>query len=102
MAELCTLWRPAVVGFLRSRAGEAAAEDLTQGFFLHFIETGMAGKADPGRGRFRSFLFASLRRWSIDQERALHAERRGGGQRPRTDHQDDRLGDDSPSAPCNA
>lgn len=80
LAELCALWRPAVLGFLRRRVDESTAEDLTQGFFLHFIESEMAGKADPQRGRFRSFLYASLKRWCIDQERTLHTERRGGGQ----------------------
>jgi len=80
LAELCTLWRPAVLSFLRRCSDPQTAEDLTQGFLLHFIETGMAGKADPERGRFRSFLYASLKRWCIDQERALTAGKRGGGQ----------------------
>lgn len=78
LAELCALWRPAVLAFLRRKTDAAQAEDLTQGFFLHFIESGLSAKADPARGRFRSFLYQGLRRWCIDQERARRAEKRGG------------------------
>lgn len=78
LAELCAIWRPAVLAFLRRKAEPAYADDLTQGFFLHFIECGLSGKADPARGRFRSFLYQGLHRWWIDQERARHAEKRGG------------------------
>ena len=39
----------------------ADAEDLVQGFFLHLVERGTVARADPQRGRFRSFLLGSLR-----------------------------------------
>ena len=38
----------------RSRTQEA--QDLTQGFFLHSFEHKTLGRADPLKGKFRSFL----------------------------------------------
>ena len=32
------------------------AQDLTQDFFVHLLEKGTLSRADPERGRFRSFL----------------------------------------------
>ena len=79
LAELCALWRPAILAFLRHKTDSNQAEDLTQGFFLHFIESGLSARADPERGRFRSFLYSALQRWLIDQQRAQRSAKRGGG-----------------------
>lgn len=76
---LCRRYWPPVYASLRRKGFEpATAEDLTQGFFLHLIEHGIVARADPQRGRFRSFLFGALR-WFLanDRERA-QALKRGG------------------------
>jgi RNA polymerase sigma-70 factor (ECF subfamily) len=76
---LCRRYWPPVYASLRRKGFEpATAEDLTQGFFLHLIEHGIVARADPRRGRFRSFLFGALR-WFLanDRERA-RALKRGG------------------------
>ena len=63
LEQLCRAYRPPVFAFVR-RSGYAApeAEDLTQAFFLRFLERGWYADADPGRGRFRTVAaeFAGL------------------------------------------
>ena len=60
-------WRP-VFFFLRAK-GHAAdrAEDLTQEFFLRFLERAWIRRADPERGRFRTFLLTILTRFLSDR-----------------------------------
>jgi RNA polymerase sigma-70 factor (ECF subfamily) len=50
-----------VYTFIRRRGySRPDAQDLTQDFFIHLVEKGMLGRADPERGRFRSFLLGAL------------------------------------------
>jgi len=80
VAELCgRYWYP-LYAFAR-RAGAAApeAEDLTQGFFTHFLEHGGYARADPARGRFRTFLLGCFRNYWSNLDRAARAGKRGGG-----------------------
>ncbi|MCI0356980.1 MAG: sigma-70 family RNA polymerase sigma factor, partial [Planctomycetaceae bacterium] len=69
-----------VYSYVRRTSGSTAdAQDLTQAFFAHLLEKAALAKADPQRGRFRSFLLASLVNFlasARDKERAL---KRGGG-----------------------
>lgn len=61
-ATLCQGYRTPVYASLRRRGFAAPdAEDLVQGFFLHLLEHGTVARADPARGRFRSFMLGSLR-----------------------------------------
>jgi RNA polymerase sigma-70 factor (ECF subfamily) len=79
LSMLCTAyWYPLYV-FLRRR-GHAPqdAEDLTQGFFAVFLERGAIHSADPGRGRFRSFLLTSLQHYVINEHHRGTALKRGG------------------------
>jgi DNA-directed RNA polymerase specialized sigma24 family protein len=82
LAELCeTYWAP-LYSFVRSR-GHAIddAQDLTQSFFAYLIEHRIYARADRQKGKFRSFLLASLKNFlghAYDRERTL---KRGGGQR---------------------
>src|SRR5262245_45116419 len=57
LEELCrTYWKP-LFAFARVLGhSEHDAQDLTQGFFEHFLQKGYIRAADPRRGRFRSFL----------------------------------------------
>ncbi len=80
LEELCRTYWPPLYSFLRrdGRSPDQAA-DLTQGFFEQMLERGAIGLADPLRGRFRTFLLTSLRRFALDQHRLQSAKKRGGG-----------------------
>jgi RNA polymerase sigma-70 factor (ECF subfamily) len=79
---LCRTYRPPVLAFVRSRGYAAdVAEDLTQAFFARFLERAWHGAADPERGRFRSFLLTTLKRFLIDADAEASALKRGGAVR---------------------
>jgi len=60
-------WKP-VFYFMRSRGYPLhRAEDLTQEFFLRLMERAWIRRADPGRGRFRTFLLTILTRFLSDK-----------------------------------
>ena len=58
--------------------GPAEAQDLTQGFFVHLLETRILLRADPDKGRLRSFLLGSLKRF-LDQAQAHEGTLKRGG-----------------------
>ncbi|MGI9470206.1 MAG: RNA polymerase sigma factor [Rubripirellula sp.] len=80
MQELCgRYWFP-LYAFLRRRGcQEQQAQDLIQAFFLRLLEKDVLRKADRERGRFRSFLLASLKHFVSNESAKDHAVRRGGG-----------------------
>ena len=78
--ELCrTYWYP-LYAFVR-RQGRSAhdAEDAVQGFLAALIARDRLRIADPERGRFRSFLLASLKNHLHDLADRATAIKRGGG-----------------------
>ncbi len=54
------------------------AEDLAQQFFLGFLEKDYLTAADRGRGRFRTFLLASMTNFLVNQWRSSSRLKRGG------------------------
>ncbi|MBL9186863.1 MAG: sigma-70 family RNA polymerase sigma factor [Opitutaceae bacterium] len=59
--EFCRRYWTPVNAFIRRKGyAEAEADDLTQDFFLNFIATRSWRRADPVRGRFRTFLLGAL------------------------------------------
>jgi len=81
LEQLCqTYWYP-LYAFVR-RQGHAPhdAQDLTQEFFARLLERNALGAADRERGRFRSFLLATLKNFLRDEWDKLRAQKRGGGQ----------------------
>ena len=71
-------WFP-VYAFIRSqRVDSDRAKDLTQGFFIHFLERKLVRKVDREKGRFRTFLLACLRNYLTDEARREGAQKRGG------------------------
>ena len=88
LEEICRAYRGPVLSYVR-RAGHAGAdaEDLTQEFFARLLERRWDERADPARGRFRSFLLTALKRFLIDQHAARTAQKRGGA----LSHDDDGL-----------
>jgi RNA polymerase sigma-70 factor (ECF subfamily) len=83
LAALCQSYWPPVYAYLRARGFEREeAEDLTQGFFTRLIEKDALRHARRERGRFRSFLLASLKHYLANEWDRERAKKRGGGQSP--------------------
>lgn len=80
LEQLCRDYRPPVLGYVR-HCGYALsdAEDITQEFFVRFIERGWYATANPERGRFRTLLLTALKRFLHDRHDHDHALKRGGG-----------------------
>lgn len=71
-------WYP-LYAFVRRRGQSAAeAEDLTQEFFTRLLERHDLASVDPAKGRFRSFLLASLKHFLANEWDRRHALKRGG------------------------
>lgn len=83
LETLCaSTWYP-LYAFVRRRGHDAEdARDLVQGFFARFLEKADLGSLDPARGRFRSFLLASILNWLADEHERATARKRGGGAAP--------------------
>ena len=81
LASLCeNYWYP-LYAYLRRRGYPAdQAQDLTQEFFTRVLEGRYLDRADPEKGRFRSFLLTSLKFFVADEEDRRRAGKRGGGQ----------------------
>ena len=80
LATLCEQYWYPLYSFLRRRGYDVEeAKDLTQGYFVHVLEKGVFGHADPARGRFRSFLLTSLRNFVANEHDRQTAQKRGGG-----------------------
>ena len=81
LAELCQVYWAPLYGFVRSRGHTVHdAQDLTQSFFAYVLERKVYARANRQKGRFRSFLLASLKNFladAADRERTL---KRGGAQ----------------------
>ena len=79
LAELCGLYWYPLYAFARRRGyGPDDAQDLTQGFFLHLFECKALAQVDPLKGRFRSFLLASLQNYLADEADRVRRLKRGG------------------------
>lgn len=77
--DLCARYWPPVYAFVRRCGVEAAdAEDLTQAFFGRLIEHGDVAQADPRRGKFRSFLLASVKHFMSNERDRARTKKRGG------------------------
>jgi RNA polymerase sigma factor (sigma-70 family) len=79
LAELCRIYWYPIYAFVRRRGHDVdQAQDLTQGFFLHLLDHKALRQVSPVKGKFRSFLAASLENYLLDE--AAHARRlkRGG------------------------
>jgi len=82
-AEFYRRYQGPVIAFIRRQGRtQVQAEDLAQEFFIYVIENATLQRADPLRGRFRSFLLKLLVRYlSRDRVKGV-AVKRGGGLEP--------------------
>jgi RNA polymerase sigma factor (sigma-70 family) len=80
LATLCeNYWYP-LYAYVRRRGHQAdEARDFTQAFFARLLEKNDLAAADPGRGRFRSFLLTSLKHFLANEWDRNRAQKRGGG-----------------------
>lgn len=79
LGELCRVYRGAVFAYARRHARSSEeAEDLTQAFFVDFLEHQVHVGADPQRGRFRAYLFTALARFVNHARLRDGALKRGG------------------------
>jgi RNA polymerase sigma-70 factor (ECF subfamily) len=58
---------------------EDEARDLAQEFFARVLSGSGFDEADPGRGRFRSYLLGALKQFLADQRKRELRLKRGGG-----------------------
>jgi RNA polymerase sigma-70 factor (ECF subfamily) len=81
LAALCrAYWFPLYAFVRRQGISPHDAEDLTQGFFAHLLAKGALGNVAREKGRFRTFLLASLKHFLADERDRAQAQKRGGGQ----------------------
>jgi RNA polymerase sigma factor (sigma-70 family) len=80
LVSLCeNYWYP-LYAYLRRRGYSAdRAQDLTQEFFVRLLEGRYLDRADPEKGRFRSFILTSLKFLVADEADRQRAYKRGGG-----------------------
>jgi RNA polymerase sigma-70 factor (ECF subfamily) len=68
-----------VYAFIRRRGRtREEAQDLTQDFFVHLLERNTLRRADPDRGKFRSFLLGALEFFLAQVNEKASALKRGG------------------------
>jgi RNA polymerase sigma factor (sigma-70 family) len=81
LEKLCRAYWPPIYAFVR-RQGHSPhdAQDLTQEFFSRLLARNYLADVDRAKGRFRSFLLASLKHFLANEWDKSQAQKRGGGQ----------------------
>jgi RNA polymerase sigma factor (sigma-70 family) len=80
LLSLCErYWYPLYAYLRRCGHVPAEAQDLTQDFFVRILEGRYLNRADPDKGRFRSFILTCLKFFVADERDRLRARKRGGG-----------------------
>ena len=79
LSQLCrTYWYPLYAWIRRQGYTPHDAQDLIQGFFARLLEQDDLADVDRSRGKFRSFLLASLKHYVANERDRLQAWKRGG------------------------
>jgi RNA polymerase sigma-70 factor (ECF subfamily) len=80
LEELCrTYWYPLYVYVRRQTSTREDAEDLTQSFFLRFLEKNYLEGLSSERGKFRAFLLAALKHFLANEWDRATRQKRGSG-----------------------
>src|SRR5882672_3567870 len=80
LEKLCRAYWPPLYSFIRRQGhGPEEAQDLTQAFFAKLLRKNFWARADPQKGRFRSFLLTALRHFMADERDRGRTAKRGGG-----------------------
>lgn len=81
LEQLCTTYWPPIYSFIRRQGHNPSdAQDLTQEFFARLLQKNYLGAVDRSKGRFRSFLLASVKHFLANEWDKARAQKRGGGQ----------------------
>jgi len=79
LAQLCEVYWYPLYAYVRGRVADAhEAQDLTQEFFSDLLERRTIAKAQPERGRFRSFLLTCLKNFLNNEWQKGRRQKRGG------------------------
>jgi RNA polymerase sigma-70 factor (ECF subfamily) len=82
LETLCqTYWFPLYAYLRRHGCNCHQSQDYTQAFFTALLDKGGLGLADPKRGKFRSFLLASLKHFLSNERARARAKKRGGNRK---------------------
>ena len=82
LETLCqTYWLPIYAFVRREGHNPEDAQDLTQAFFARLLEKKDLEAVHPSKGRFRSYLLASLKHFLANEWDKARAQKRGGGER---------------------
>jgi RNA polymerase sigma-70 factor (ECF subfamily) len=80
LEKLCRAYWPPIYAFVRRQGhGPHDAQDLTQEFFARLLEKNYLADVNRAKGRFRSFLLASLKHFLANEWDKARAQKRGGG-----------------------
>ncbi len=80
LAHLCTAYWYPLYAYLRRKGHSAdSAQDFTQGFFASLLEHDFLKDISAEKGKFRTFLLASLQHYVANQRVHDQALKRGGG-----------------------
>jgi len=82
LETLCrTYWFPLYAYLRRQGYDSHRAEDYVQAFFAGLLAKHGLRLADPKRGKFRSFLLASMKHFLSNERARARAKKRGGGRK---------------------
>jgi RNA polymerase sigma factor (sigma-70 family) len=82
LASLCEAYWYPIYAFIRSQGYLAPdAEDLTQAYFVRFLEKDYLKGLRPEHGRFRAFILASVKHFLANERDRARALKRGGAHR---------------------
>ncbi len=80
LEKLCrAYWYPLYAHVRRQGKAPHDAQDLTQEFFSRLLESHSLEAVHPSKGRFRSFLIASLNHFLANDWKHSQRQKRGGG-----------------------
>ena len=80
LEELCRIYWLPLYAYVRCKGYKAEeAEDLTQAFFADVLRRNAFARAEPSRGRFRTFLRAAMNHFLANEWDRAHAAKRGDG-----------------------
>jgi len=79
LTQLCQAYWPPLYTFARRRGYTPSdAQDIVQGFFAYLLKNKAYARTDRTKGKFRSFLLASLKNYMSDVWDRARALKRGG------------------------
>ena len=83
LEQLCrSYWHPIYAYIRRHGYSPQDAEDSTQEFFARLLARDDLARADPHKGKFRSFLLGAVNHLLCDERDKSLRLKRGGGERP--------------------